>query len=658
MSTIPASLYVNATASVLSAGGAAFDLLGLCLTKSTRVPIGTVQGFPNAASVQSYFGIASPEANDAAIYFGGFNNSTKKPSSMNFVQYPANAVAAYLRGGNISSLTLLQLQALSGSLSVVMDGYTRAANSINLSGASSFSTAAAIIQAALNAAAPSETTVTASIATNTAVFTASIAGTVMYVSNVSAGTLVNGGTVTGSGVVANTLVTGQLSGTPGGAGTYAVTPSQVVASEPMTETFGLLTVSNVASGVLAVGQTVYGTGVGGSGVTAGTVITQLGTGTGSVGTYYVNNGQTATVASTVATPLTVAYDSVSGAFVITSGVSGAASTSAFATGTLATPLDLTSATGAVLSQGAAPVMPSEFMNGVVATTTNFATFFTNFDPDGGSGNVQKQAFDAWNNTQTNDFGYICWDTDASPTVTVPATSSLGYILQNNSSSGTCPIYEPSNLFMAAFISGAAASIDFDQINGRITFAYKWQSGLTAGVTSEAVAVNLGGDPKVPGSFGNGYNYGGAVGTANANFQFFQRGTVTGPWKWFDSYLYQIWLRNQFQNDLLTLLTNVNSIPYNNAGNALIDAALQDTIDQGLSFGMYSAGVTLSAAQVVEVNAQAGTKIAPTLQSQGWYLQVLPSSPQTRASRASPPCTFWYVDGGSVQSVQISSVALQ
>jgi hypothetical protein len=48
-----------------------------------------------------------------------------------------------------------------------------------------------------------------------------------------------------------------------------------------------LTVSAVTSGALAVGQPITGTGV-----TAGTVITALGTGTGGVGTYTVNNTQT------------------------------------------------------------------------------------------------------------------------------------------------------------------------------------------------------------------------------------------------------------------------------------------------------------------------------------------------------------------------------
>jgi len=55
-----------------------------------------------------------------------------------------------------------------------------------------------------------------------------------------------------------------------------------------------LTVSAVASGTLAVGQTISGTGI-----TAGTTITALGTGTGGTGTYTVSASQT--VSSTTIT---------------------------------------------------------------------------------------------------------------------------------------------------------------------------------------------------------------------------------------------------------------------------------------------------------------------------------------------------------------------
>jgi hypothetical protein len=137
---------------------------------------------------------------------------------------------------------------------------------------------------------PTTGTATGSIGPQTVSFTGSIAGNVLTVSAVSSGTLVAGAILTGgTGIVTNTTITSQLSGTAGGVGTYAVNvPEQTVASAALTGTYGLLNVSVApASGTLSIGQTLTG-----SGVTAGTFITQLGTGTGGLGTYYVSPTQT------------------------------------------------------------------------------------------------------------------------------------------------------------------------------------------------------------------------------------------------------------------------------------------------------------------------------------------------------------------------------
>jgi hypothetical protein len=94
MSTIPASIDVNVTPSVISAGGSALDLNGLFLTTSTRIPIGTVQSFASADEVESFFGGSSPEVAKATVYFAGFDNSDVKPGAIFFAQYPAAGVPA------------------------------------------------------------------------------------------------------------------------------------------------------------------------------------------------------------------------------------------------------------------------------------------------------------------------------------------------------------------------------------------------------------------------------------------------------------------------------------------------------------------------------------------------------------------------------------
>lgn len=146
--SIPASEVVQVNPSVLGGGGAAVSLTGLMLTNSTAVPIGTVQAFTNAPDVAAFFGPASAEAALANNYFLGYDNSTAKPGNLLFSQYPAAPVAGYLRGGKVSGLTLAQLQAVAGILTVTVDGTAKTSTAINLSAATSFSNAATLVLAA------------------------------------------------------------------------------------------------------------------------------------------------------------------------------------------------------------------------------------------------------------------------------------------------------------------------------------------------------------------------------------------------------------------------------------------------------------------------------------------------------------------------------
>ena len=109
---------------------------------------------------------------------------------------------------------------------------------------------------------------------------------------------------------------------------------------------------------------------------------------------------------------------------------------------------------------------------------------------------------------------------------------------------------------------------------------------------------------------------------------------------------------------MVLLTNVKSIPYNIVGYTMIEAAAADVIIAAGNFGAYRAGVPLSQAQVAEVNNSAGLNIATTLSQRGWYFQVQDASPSVRQTRGSPPCSFWYTDGESIQHISLASILVQ
>ena len=565
--SIPASQIVAVTPGVISAGGTGLDLSGLLLTSSTRLPIGTVQSFPNAASVATYFGAASTEATKASVYFAGFDNSNIKPGALLMSQYPTSNVGAYLRGGSLAAMTLAQLKALSpGTVIITVDGTAHTSSSIDLSGATSFSNAATLIQ---------------------------------------------------SGLAATDFV-----------GTGSIATSSTT-----------LTISAVSSGLLFVGCVISGTNV-----TPGTYITAILTGTGGVGTYTVSVSQTATSTTITGGTVGVTFDSTSSAFVIAAGSNGTASTIGFATGTLSTSLALTQATGAVTSQGALTATPVTYMNALIQQTQNWASFTTAFT----TVTSDKVLFAQWANSTNNRFGYMNGDTDI--TLTTPSdTTSSAYLIQQAGYSGTVSIYEPSSLNHAVFAMGIVASVDYTETNGRATLAFKSQSGLTAGVTSGAIAAQL---------IANGCNFYGTYSTANDNFTFFYPGSISGPYLWADSYFDQIWLKNGLQLALMTLLTSVKSIPYNTAGYTLIEAACADPINAALNAGVIRAGVPLSALQAAEVNNAAGINISNTLSTRGWYLQVLPATAIVRAARQSPPITFWYTDGQSIQQINLASLEIQ
>ncbi|UCL84498.1 DUF3383 domain-containing protein [Pseudomonas sp. HS-18] len=493
MPTIPISQIVQVNPGVLAAAGSAVDLNGLILSDSAYLPTGQAVPFATAQDVIDYFGGASVEAEMAAIYFSGYTNCTKRPGLLYFWAYPDSAVAGFLRGGDLSAMTLDQLKALTGTLTVSVDGSAKTSSAINLSTATSFSDAALLIEAAF---------------------------------------------------------------------------------------------------------------------------TSLGA--------------------------SVSYDSQHAAFEFVSDTTGASSSVGFASGTLAASLKLTAADGAVTSVGAEASTPATAMPAVVAVTQNWGCFTSTFEPD----LADKQAFSDWANAQNDRYAYVGWDTDVNAKVS-GSTSTWGAYLKTQQLVGSIPVYGDET--HAAFVLAFAASLDFSRLNGRATLAFRNQSGLAASAdnASDASALEA-----------NGYNFYGIYANAKENFNFMYPGAISGEWDWVDTYLNQIWLNANLQLAMITLLQNVGSVPYNNQGYALIDAACQDPIAAAVNFGAIRTGVALSASQKAEIQFAVGSDISPALEAKGYYLQIVPATAAIRAERASPSMTLYYTDGGSVQRLTLASIEIQ
>ncbi len=127
---------------------------------------------------------------------------------------------------------------------------------------------------------------------DTTIFTGSIAGTSLNITNIANGTITVGSQIFGVGVLPGTIVVSGSGFSWTVNNSQYITPETMYADPPYAIVTGsiatassivTLTVSAVSYGSLAVGTTVIGTGI-----PTGTIITALGTGTGGVGTYILS----------------------------------------------------------------------------------------------------------------------------------------------------------------------------------------------------------------------------------------------------------------------------------------------------------------------------------------------------------------------------------
>jgi hypothetical protein len=538
--------------------------------------------------------MTSNEYIESQVYFAGATKATQSPGALLFAQYPTAAVPAWTRGGNVSSMTLTALSALTGTLMIDVNGtwYTSSAIALT-SHAGSFSAAAAYIQSEFS----------------------TFAGTVTFDS--IAGAFLFATTATG---VTETITTA-ISGT-------ATTTASTTAGTVLT------VVSPTLTGAFHVGDIVVGTDSTNTLPAGTTVLNQL-TGTpGGAGTYTL---------SAAAAPGNLAACAVS-AF----GPQGA-----FAVG-----LGLTPATGAVTSQGAAAptsATPNAVMSSLIVATTAWASFTTIFDPDNGIGNTVKQEFAAWNTLQNDRYLYVPFDTDITTTQSADAANSLGQALIANGNSGTAMVYEPSNLHHAAFVCGAVASVDFSSINGTTSFGYLSQSGITPGVTNQTVMDNLianGYNSYVAvANANNNWQY---LYPGNVTGPF---GTIENYINqiWLNSNL-QTALMTLLTTVKAVPYVSQGYALIEAACQGPINLALVPCqANGGAGFGMIQIGVNLSPEQIAIVNYQAGKAIAGVLQSQGYYLQVVDPGAVVRGQGGSPIINLWYTSGGSVLKINMSSI---
>ena len=363
--------------------------------------------------------------------------------------------------------------------------------------------------------------------------------------------------------------------------------------------------------------------------------------------------EAATIISTALnTSATATYSSFTGAFQITSGTAGSDSNVGYASsyvpeGAETIPTDLsqllglTEALGAVLSPGMDSMTVADNFAAIRSVTDNWVTFTNVYS----AADSEILALAAWATGMGVDYLYVPWSNDAELLDSASNTSIAAQLTAANAAA-TAGVY--GSYEYAAFVMGAAASIDWDRINGVINFAHKGQSGLVPNVTDAQTAAAL---------EANNWNFYGNYATRNDNFYLFFPGCMFGNYKFIDPYINAIWLKNVIQVSCMAGLAASGRVPYNDAGYALIRAWLVDPVNRALRNGCIDTGVTLSESQKVQLIQEAGEDISEELFTNGFVIRIDDPGASVRVNRESPTISLWYTYGGGVNRLEIASTAI-
>lgn len=570
---IPSSYLADVIPGVLATGVSADSLYAMMLSQNTSIPAGSASPFYTADSVGALLGYDSPEYACASTYFSGPVNSARKPSVLYISRLATAKEAASLIGAKLP-VTLAQLKALTGSLTITVDGTVHTITP-NFSAVTSFSDAASIMQTAIGTG-----TVTYNSGTGGFIVTGSSGATEYTVSSVAVGA--------------------------GGTG-YAV-------GDTVTFAGGKGTISTIGTGGAVTGLTLQST----------TPQTTNPAGTGLT-----------TTTSGGGTGLTVTTTSTS----TNAGVPDASSVS-YATGTLADSLGLSVSAGAMQSLAILDVTVAAQMDVIRSANGVWSHFFCAFDPAN-----QKTDLAAWTSAKTDNTGAILHDT-AVTVSQITAGTSWGQTITAGDYEGVGVVAFDADT--AALIASAPCSVDWSAANGRYNVAFRRSASLSPTVTDLTTATAL---------EGAGYNFYGQFAGSGVSYNGIYPGAVSGKYMWLDSFFNQIWMRRNFQLDLMNLLFNKGQIPYNTQGDGYIAAALKRTIDAALNFGAIRAGVVLSDEQTQTLVNTYGQAAAQAVQMHGYYLytNAAGTPATTRGKRQTPEVDFYYTDGQSVQRIRMNSI---
>lgn len=307
---------------------------------------------------------------------------------------------------------------------------------------------------------------------------------------------------------------------------------------------------------------------------------------------------------TVFTAATVTYDAVRGSFNFVGGETGAA-TITVAEGTAGTDISALigwRGLGVILSDGAEAETPTDAIRNAAQENNNFGSFASvdSLSQD------QVEDLSEWNATQNNLFQYYV-------AVTQADASAYSTALIGNAGTGIV-FTDGSGEFDELLPAAVLAAIDYSRRAASANFMFQASNGLTAKVSTSAVADNLD---------ALRINYVGETQTAGQRRSFFQRGYLTGgSTSPVDMGIYanEQWFKDAAAAALLTLLESSTGVSANARGRAQVVGAVQPIIDEATVNGAISVGRILSNAERATVTSLTGDENAyQQVESIGYWI---------------------------------------
>ncbi|KAB1581157.1 DUF3383 family protein [Serratia marcescens] len=326
-------------------------------------------------------------------------------------------------------------------------------------------------------------------------------------------------------------------------------------------------------------------------------------------------------------------------FVITSIILGAESAVGLATGSAAIGLKLTTETGAVASAGAEQEPVPAVMNKIINISQDWALFTTTFTPD----DETNIAFGQWVSQTDYRFGYVMHD-DSQAAITPSSEDCIAFkVTVTENCENVMPVYGDYRHAMTAL--AYMASLDFNRLNGRVSYKYRDFTGVAPNVSDGDTADAL---------KSNGYSFFGVYGANRVVKNYTADGNISGKFLWLDSFVSQVWINANLLGSFAELFTQNESYPFSAAGYAAIQTAVIDVAGRAKDFGAIRTGVTLDKAQLKVVNDAVGRDISSALFSDGWFMYIPEQSGSSRTERHLDGAIFYYVDGQLIQSIAMSS----